>query len=113
MSHKIQVKGSFGSADSLKDILNEQGVKFEEKEENGKTFLTFPDSRYNLYGNPLRICTSHPEDSTMDADIGRTVAGWYRDAMTNHVKIQALRQGARVTSETKRGNNIVLRLAVG
>lgn len=113
MSHQIKVEGNFGSAQALKAVLDKEGISYSEREEGGETWLTNFPSQYNIYGNPLRICTSKPQDSTMDADIGRTVRGWYRDAMTEHLKQQLLISGHSITSETRQGQNIVLRVAVG
>lgn len=113
MSHKISVAGNFGNAQSLKDTLTEKGVSFSEKTEGGETFLTFADSRYNRYGNPLRINLTNPKSSSMDADIGREVGEWYRDSMVRHIRSQALMAGHSLVSETRSGSNVVLRLAVG
>jgi len=113
MSHKISVEGNFGSAESLRDELTERGVKFDEKSEGGETFLTFSDSRFNRYGNPLRISLTNPQTSTMDADIGREVAGWYQGSMTRHVRYLCAMQGISVTSQTEDRGDIVLRVAVG
>lgn len=113
MSHQIKVEGNFGSAQALKDVLNAAGVKFSEAKEGGETWMTFPNSRYNQYGNPLKICLSNPKASSMDSDIGRTVRGWYRDAMVGHLKGQLLMNGHAITSEVTKGQNIVLRVAIG
>jgi len=113
MSHRITVEGNFGSAEALKTVLDREGVAYSEKEEGGETWLTFNDGRYNRYGNALRICLTNPRSSTMDADIGRTVRGWYRDAMCETIKQQLLMNGHSITEETRQGQNIVLRVAVG
>lgn len=113
MSHRIKVEGNFGSAQALKDVLDREGVAYDEKTEGGETWLTFRDRRYNLYGNPLRICLTKPQDSTMDADTGYQVRGWYRDAMAGHLKQQLLVNGHNVVEETRQGQNIVMRVAVG
>tara|TARA_B100000745_G_scaffold291970_1_gene232363 strand:- start:822 stop:1166 length:345 start_codon:yes stop_codon:yes gene_type:complete len=112
MSHRVKVEGNFGSASCLKSVLTEKGVQFKEITEGGKTYLTFSEQRYNAYGNQLRICVSHPEDSSMDHDIGKTVAGWYRDSQAKYVEEQLLIAGHSIQSTQVDGDDIVFRVAV-
>ena len=113
MSHKISVEGNFGSVDCLKDELAARNVKFDEKSEGGETYLTFPDRRYNSYGNSLKINLTNPTASSMDADIAREVGSWYQGAQTRHVRYLCAMQGITVTSQTEDRGDIVLRVAVG
>ena len=111
MSHRITVEGNFGSAEALKEVLSEQGIKFEEKKEGNDTVLHFPS--HASYGNPLTINLTNPKTSSMDYEKGRMVGRWYRDAMAKHVQTQLLMQGGRVISTEIKGENIHLRVAVG
>ena len=113
MSHKISVEGNFGSREALIEELNYKGVKFEEKSEGGNVFLTFPDPKYNRYGNPLRINLNNPSESTMDADIANVVGSWYKGAMTRHIRYLCAMQGIMIESEVELQGDRVLRVAVG
>ena len=113
MSHQIKVEGNFGTAKDLMDELDSQNIRYNEVTENGDDFLTFPDGKYNQYGNPLRINLTNPASSTMDSDIGRVVGLWYRGAKARQVKNKLAMQGVFATSEKIVGQNVVLRVAIG
>lgn len=112
MSHQMRVQGNFGSATALKAELKDQNIKFRESKEGGETWLLFEGSHYNQY-NPLKICLTKPENSTMDADIRATVQGWYQGASARHVKELCALRGISVISEIKDQSDIVLQVAVG
>lgn len=111
MSHKIAVDGSIGSAESLKATLRKAGVDFSERSEGGDSYLILP--KYSAYGNEAKICTNNPSKSSVDYIHQNTFQGFYRDSMTSYVKDRLLIDGHSVTSETRVGQNIVLRVAVG
>jgi hypothetical protein len=111
MSHKITVDGEFGSVDFLKEELDSRKVSYNESNENGETYLTFPQR--TVYGNPLKICVSNPQKSSMDSDLGREVGSWYQGSMVRHLRYTLAMQGSTIQSESKVGNDIVLMVAVG
>ena len=112
MSHKIEVAGNYGSVQALKDTLNEQKIAFKEEKEGNDTFLSVPS--WVAYGNNARIYTSgETARCTVDYIHQGKVQEVYRDAMARHVKQRLLVDGHSVSSETRVGQNIVLRVAVG
>jgi len=113
MSHKITVQGHFGSADSLKDELNDRGIAFSESKEGGDTVLTFSDRKFNRYGNALKLNLDNPSASSMDSDIAYVVGEWYRNSMARHVRYNLAMQGHTVLSEVTERGEIVLQVAVG
>lgn len=111
MSHKISVDGNIGSAESLKSVLRKAGVDFSERSEGGNNFLILP--KYSAYGNDAKICTNNPKLSSVDYIHQGAFQGWYRDSMAEYVKQRLLVDGHTVSNETRQGQNIVLRVAVG
>ena len=112
MSHKIEVAGSYGSTQALKDTLRDAGYDFREGKEGNDTFLVVP--KLTAYGNEARIYTSgETARCTVDYIHTAKVQEIYRDSMARYVKQRLLVDGHSITNETRQGQNIVLRVAVG
>jgi hypothetical protein len=108
MSHQIKVEGNFGSRECLEATLREAKQNWREEKSGSDTFFVM-ERPYN----PIRICVNDQTKTTIDHMNRAEVEGWYRDSMTRYVKQRLLVDGHQVASETRQGQNIVLRVAVG